>query len=666
MRFLRGTCAWGALVLVCAATGAGESWTRPTSLRTLTIAREAHDLSQKEAARSYPIHLRAMVTYYDPYIDSRHTALFVQDASGCIFVKLPSRPILPLSAGDEVDVVGVSAVGDYAPVVLPAKVQLIRHSHLPANAIKATMTELLSGSMDSQWVELEGVVHSVQLTPWNATFDIASLDGPISATTLRDKSINYDAFVNSLVRIHGNAAPVFNRKYQKVGIHILFPSLQQLTVLEAAPEDPYAMPALSVTELLQFMPKPELDRRVRVRGEVTLHWPGRMICIQQGRDGLCVQTTQSSPVSLGNMVDIIGFPAIGAYKVTLDHGRFRLVDVSAEPITPKAITVDQAFIGDHDGELVQMEGVLIGQNRATDSLALVMRSGKTLFPAILPQELMTSGAPSWKEGSILRLTGICSVKINSETTNQGEGGIRAETVQILLRSPGDIQVVQEPSWWTGRHALETLTAVALVAFSAFAWIFVLRHRVEQQTKALRASEERLRHLSEHDALTNLPNRILLNDRLTMALQRAERFEESLGLLMVDVDRFKEVNDLYGHPVGDKILCELAKRLSHSVRLTDTVARIGGDEFLILLPDLHAREEAESIAAKIVAAVSSPFLIGSAPLPLPITVSVGVCTYPDAGLDMEKLLQHVDDAMYSIKASGRNGFKVYKPERCDDC
>jgi len=260
MRFPRWASAHVALVLLCAAVSAQSPGDRRAPLRTMVRAREAHDLSQKEAARGYPVHLRAVVTYYDPYIDSRHSALFVQDASGCIFVRLPLRPILPLTAGDVVDVVGITGIGDYAPVIIPAQVRVVGHSHISRNAIKATMAELLSGSMDSQWAELEGVIHSVQLTPWNATFSITTLGGPVTATTLRDKAVDYDSFVDSLVRVHGNAAPIFNKKYQKVGIHVLFPSLQELTVLQAARQDPYAVPALSVTGLLQFRPNPELDR----------------------------------------------------------------------------------------------------------------------------------------------------------------------------------------------------------------------------------------------------------------------------------------------------------------------------------------------------------------------------------------------------------------------
>jgi diguanylate cyclase (GGDEF)-like protein len=145
----------------------------------------------------------------------------------------------------------------------------------------------------------------------------------------------------------------------------------------------------------------------------------------------------------------------------------------------------------------------------------------------------------------------------------------------------------------------------------------------------------------------------------MALKRAERFQDGLGLLMVDVDRFKEVNDVHGHLVGDHVLCELAKRISGPVRMTDTVARIGGDEFIVLLPDLRSPEEASSLAERIVTSASVPIDIG--PAHIPMTVSVGVSTYPDGGSDAESMLRNADAAMYRVKSQGGNGSRAHSPE-----
>ena len=255
---------------------------------------------------------------------------------------------------------------------------------------------------------------------------------------------------------------------------------------------------------------------------------------------------------------------------------------------------------------------------------------------------------------------MCSnVQVDSLSTNFSEGAVRPESVHILLRSLDDISVLKAPTWWTSEHALESFSLVGLLVVGSFVWIVVLRHRVALQTQALRGSEERLRHLSEHDALTGLPNRILLNDRCQTSLKRAVRFQTCLGLLMVDADEFKIVNDALGHQAGDRLLCQLAERLCRCVRETDTVARIGGDEFIVLLPDLRIPAEAESIAAKIVAAVAQPYTFDHTQAV--ITVSVGVVTFPEVGSDLQTLMHCADEAMYAAKEKGKNSFQVYPPK-----
>jgi diguanylate cyclase (GGDEF)-like protein len=168
-------------------------------------------------------------------------------------------------------------------------------------------------------------------------------------------------------------------------------------------------------------------------------------------------------------------------------------------------------------------------------------------------------------------------------------------------------------------------------------------------------------MSQHDPLTGLPNRVLVTDRITMALRRMQRFHGVFALLMIDLDRFKEVNDTLGHHAGDEVLCEVARRICGLVRQSDTVARLGGDEFIVLLPDLHEAAEAERIAASIVAGVAKPMELGGQQIG--ISASVGVCTAPWSGADPERLLQCVDHAMYRAKALGKNCYQVY-PEAAD--
>ncbi len=174
----------------------------------------------------------------------------------------------------------------------------------------------------------------------------------------------------------------------------------------------------------------------------------------------------------------------------------------------------------------------------------------------------------------------------------------------------------------------------------------------------RARERSLERLALHDALTELPNRLLLNDRVRQALRAAERSGEPLALMILDLDRFKEVNDTLGHHVGDLLLRELGPRLATPLRRTDTLARLGGDEFAVLLPAPTTREVACQVAERLVEQLAEPFLVEG--MRLEVGVSIGVALSPDHGVDLEALLQRGDSAMYKAKREGL-GFVVFDEE-----
>lgn len=167
------------------------------------------------------------------------------------------------------------------------------------------------------------------------------------------------------------------------------------------------------------------------------------------------------------------------------------------------------------------------------------------------------------------------------------------------------------------------------------------------------------HLAEHDALTDLPNRLLLNDRLARAIALARRYGRRLAVLFLDCDRFKHINDTLGHAVGDQVLRSIAKRLSTCVRESDTVSRHGGDEFLVLLSEVDQPEDAGLIAEKIVQSIAEPHLIAGHELSL--TASVGIALYPEDGQDAQSLIMRADTAMYHAKNTGRNRVGFYRAD-----
>lgn len=172
----------------------------------------------------------------------------------------------------------------------------------------------------------------------------------------------------------------------------------------------------------------------------------------------------------------------------------------------------------------------------------------------------------------------------------------------------------------------------------------------------RQHENTIRHLAYHDALTGLPNRVMLNDRLSQALALARRNDKRLALMILDLDRFKDVNDTLGHSVGDLLLKAVAHRLRELLRQSDTVSRMGGDEFVMLLPLVSSAESAAIIAGKIIRAFRKPFVCDGHTLK--VTASIGIADFPDDGQDVETLLKNADIALYQVKEHGRNNFQRY--------
>lgn len=189
----------------------------------------------------------------------------------------------------------------------------------------------------------------------------------------------------------------------------------------------------------------------------------------------------------------------------------------------------------------------------------------------------------------------------------------------------------------------------------YAGLYGIARDVSDQKRA----EEIISFQTYHDQLTRLPNRSLFRDRLELALTNARRHSRALAVLFVDIDRFKLVNDTYGHSEGDALIRGVAARLSGALRRSDTLARVGGDEFTVLLPDVRGSEDTEVIANKILSAMEAPLTLSHGDFRA--TLSVGIAMYPADGETCETLLQHADIAMSQVKRSGKNGFRFFAPE-----
>lgn len=177
--------------------------------------------------------------------------------------------------------------------------------------------------------------------------------------------------------------------------------------------------------------------------------------------------------------------------------------------------------------------------------------------------------------------------------------------------------------------------------------------------ALKEAEDHIRQLAYYDTLTGLPNRRLLLDRLNHALTQARRFGRSMAVMFLDLDRFKRINDSLGHAVGDELLKQVAQRLTGCVRAGDTIARPGGDEFVIVLTEIGHPIDAARVAEKIIDTLATPLPVRDQRIPM--TTSIGIALYPDNECDeVEELMIKADMAMYEAKGAGRNAYRFFKP------
>ena len=230
-------------------------------------------------------------------------------------------------------------------------------------------------------------------------------------------------------------------------------------------------------------------------------------------------------------------------------------------------------------------------------------------------------------------------------------------------APGSICLVTDGTGGMDNATLATMIGLATLSILALTMVISAfdAHYAAHTAKladSLQVANEQLRSIALHDKLTGLPNRFLLDDRLEQAVFRAGRSDRAFAVLFVDLDRFKPVNDSFGHRIGDELLRAVARRLKRCVRKGDTVARTGGDEFVIVLTDIAKAADAASISGKVLGELTRPFHLEGHELA--ISCSIGISVFPDDGTDVATLMVNADKAMYHAKKTGRSNYQFFTP------
>lgn len=754
------------VVLVLVAAWCATSATAATSHSPeFTTVRQIRQLKTPPKT-PIAVHIHGVVTYFDTVAPN----LFVQDATGGVWVDLRGSKLTPPSPGQVLDLEGVAGFG-FSPYVANPQWKVVGQA-APPKPIHVLYDDVAAGSFDGQWVQMDGVVRSfIQQAEGNVlVIDVATPTGVFKVRVPGYRDAFPMELVDAKVRFNGVCGAAFNSRQQLVSIHLFAPSLKNIQVLDSPPKDPFAIPPTPIADVRRFSADLSDEHRVKVIGTVTARFPQQGIYITDATGGLYAASQDGSPIVEGDQVEVIGFPSAGSFSPVLKSAGIRPTGKHITPTTTP-VTGRAALKGSYDAELVTITGTLRSFRQSWSDPSLVVESDDHVtFEASLPRTGQLSG--DVLAGSRLALTGICVVRAD-------ENGNPAD-FRLVLRSPSDIRVLASPPWLTSGRAMFILCGLIVITLGIIGWVMILRRRVRRQTEIITAklknemaleeryrdifernitglyvaradgkvidcndacarilgysgraalfadcaraceiiqqfhessshasftsgteqsferpdgteawvlcslrgvrekdtgddvfegslvditerklAEERIEFLAFFDSLTSLPNRALVLDRLSKGIAVARRRREKLGVLHLDIDNFKIINDCLGHSQGDELLRNIARRLQACARQEDTVARLGGDEFLVSLGPINSPEDAAVVAERIARELKPAFSLNGHHLN--VTCSIGISIFPDHGEDAETLMKNADAAMYSSKNSGRNTFRFFSEE-----
>ena len=451
-------------------------------LRELRTAEEIRQLRPAEAEKHYPVHLRGTVTFFDERVPTAAFRFVQDETAGIYFYPQTTEEITNLATGQLVEIEGLTGQGEFAPVVQARRIRILGEGKFPA-AKPVTFEQLTSGQEDSQLVEIEGVVRAARFDERSKFYaiDIATGGGRLTAVAAELPVPKGEALTDSTVRVRGVCCTQFNLRRQLFGIRLLVPRREDLEVERPAPNDPFAAPAQSIGSLLQFAPEGTYGHRVKVTGTVIYRQNDNAMYIEDRSEGLYVETQQPGALLPGDQVEVVGFPAQGEYTPVLRDAVFRKVGSGPVPV-PEEVNVDEALKGSHDCRLVRIKATVVERARKSREEFLVLDAGGFIFQAFVERKTHGADFAYLQNGTKVAVTGVCLIEKGSEWY-AGETW-RAKSFRLLLRSAGDIFVLQRPPWWTLERLSWAFGVLSGVVLLAFAWVAVLRRRVRQQTRII--------------------------------------------------------------------------------------------------------------------------------------------------------------------------------------
>ncbi len=448
----------------------------------ITSARRVRELSIPEAAERRVVVIEGTVTHND----TRWPVLFVQDDTAGIFVNAGGSRA-ELKTGQFVRVTGVTSPGEFAPVIDSREIQVLGTNSLPAPA-SVRLERLFAGSLDSQWVRLEGVIHASFQEEQHAVLKLETAEGGVDVRVngkLDAKDIR--AWVDSKVRVTGVAGTMFNDRRQVTGIQLFVPEFAFLEVVEAGVPSPFDAEATLIADVRHFDATEAGPRRAVVRGVVTKRISPMSFFVQDDSGGILVRVAEAAELAESDEVMVAGFPGRGDGAGVLENATLKILGPGGFP-EPAALELTNANAQDNlHGRLVRVRGVLSDLFQDERLATLILKEENAALRAFLER-----GAADWEDGrppigAIVEATGVLVLETGASGMPSYEG--------LFLRSASDIEVVKGAPFWTMSGLKALLACVVGLTLGALAWVWHLRRMVRNQTGLIRSRLEREEYFS---------------------------------------------------------------------------------------------------------------------------------------------------------------------------
>ncbi len=518
---LLSVCGWKA---VAEEKGPPADVLQTNRIPVITEAILVKSLNRDEAEKNLPVKIRGVIT-------ARLGGGFViQDASWSVFFRLKDNPLAEdrtPSVGDYAEVEGVTDMG-FAPGIAAARWVYLGEGVFP-EPLKPSWDELFNGSMDTQYVEIEGVVSLVE----QSDLVLLTRAGKIRIQLLDEDPEQLTTLDGARIRLRGVFSPERNESL------LMLPRLRLSTVSilvdRPAPEAPFEIPLMRAEDLFHFDVRADLLRRVRISGQVLQHWNGEYF-LMDGPNGFRLELKMRAMLHAGDQLEVVGFPDVSGFSPVLRDAQIRKTG-QAELPAPRRLSADTLLNGENDATRIYIEADVMGLSEDQDGQVLELRVDKRGFRARLKKE----------DGRLKNILPDSRVRITGIYIGKGSGR-EVDSFELLLNSPDDVIVLERPSWWTARHALNLAKGLALLSLGSLVWIIILRRQVESRSRQLAVEIRRREQTERRQAMEEERTRIAqdLHDDLGATLTEI-RFLSAVGCGDSDVSpeirkQFQEVSE----------------------------------------------------------------------------------------------------------------------------